>query len=479
MAIQLLSRYYDLKKSQGELDFVDVPVRRDIRLFVDPFALSLIPGDWAYRAHTTLVSYFDRLVSAIRRGRRDVAIGLLQNLHEPNETRLGLSRGRPQGAGIGKYQALELYDVFSQSAAVESGLISSISESELFIDGIGHDKISDLTTNIIRIHLIDYTREQSALHNIPTRRVALKPYYSAEEASWKSEYFDVPVAGGVPVLMVPKAIVRLSPYYDHRQFYNNYYLEFLQSEHLDANTSLVHTFKNQRRAVFKKTLRPRFPMTKEELFNFARTHPDVLEEYKSDLAGLQREGAEYELSAHEETVISKALIEALAGIPTGSSTASDYHNLMIGIMEFLFYPFLLCPKKEQEINQRRKRIDIVMDNCASSGVFHRIPNAARIQAYFIVIECKNYSSDPANPELDQLIGRFSTNRGKVGILCCRRFENKELFVERCRDTLRDGHGLIIPLDDVTIVQCLEKISNNEREDVNLIVDNIVEEIFAT
>jgi len=41
------SQVFKLKKSQAELDFVDVPVNADIPLFVDPFALSqkcLRPG---------------------------------------------------------------------------------------------------------------------------------------------------------------------------------------------------------------------------------------------------------------------------------------------------------------------------------------------------------------------------------------------------------------------------------------------------
>lgn len=63
------------------------------------------------------------------------------------------------------------------------------------------------------------------------------------------------------------------------------------------------------------------------------------------------------------------------------------------------------------------------------------------------MECKNYSSDPANPELDQLAGRFSVNRGKLGLLVCRKLKNKKLFIQRCKDTAQDGRGFIIPLDD--------------------------------
>ena len=62
-------------------------------------------------------------------------------------------------------------------------------------------------------------------------------------------------------------------------------------------------------------------------------------------------------------------------------------------------------------------------------------------------ECKNYAEDPANPELDQLAGRFSPRRGNFGLLVCRTIADKPTFAARCRDTADDGRGFIIGLDD--------------------------------
>lgn len=63
------------------------------------------------------------------------------------------------------------------------------------------------------------------------------------------------------------------------------------------------------------------------------------------------------------------------------------------------------------------------------------------------MECKYYSGDPANPELDQLTGRFSNERGRLGLLVCRKIENRDLFAKRWRDTPQDGNGYIIALND--------------------------------
>lgn len=146
----LFSEYFQLGKSQYELDFVDVPIDSDILLFIDPFAISQRLEPWSRKCHLTLISFFQAVIDAIREGNADRAHWLLKSLREPNETRLGFSQGKPQGAGIGDLQAEQLFDALRESSAVRTGFISSLEECELLIDGVGRDKISDLTTNIIR-----------------------------------------------------------------------------------------------------------------------------------------------------------------------------------------------------------------------------------------------------------------------------------------------------------------------------------------
>ena len=111
-----------------------------------------------------------------------------------------------------------------------------------------------------------------------------------------------------------------------------------------------------------------------------------------------------------------------------------------------------------------------MENGARSGIFHRLHDIRKLPCAFVVIECKNYNAEPANPELDQLSGRFALQRGKLGLLCCRHFRNRETFLNRCRDTFRDDRGLIIPIDDDTIKEWLGLIAAGQR--------NLVDSRFA-
>ena len=72
------------------------------------------------------------------------------------------------------------------------------------------------------------------------------------------------------------------------------------------------------------------------------------------------------------------------------------------------------------------------------------------------MECKNYVGEVSNPELDQLSGRFSPRRGRVGILTCRTLDSKDGFIKRCADTYHDDRGLIIPICDEDLIRSLNE-----------------------
>jgi hypothetical protein len=472
----IFSKSVGLTKTQPELDFVDVHVNKDLALFVDPFAISLRKDPWSHDCHDTITHFFQRVLDAIRTGRNKDALELLSFLREPNETRLGLSSRKPKGAGIGAFQANALLDALSASSAVKTGFITSLQDCELMVEGIGRDKISDLTTNIIRKKLAEYTKQQCDLLGIPTYAVPLPPFYDVTANQWSSAYFPLPVVQKRPVLLVPKLIARFDPSYNHVNYYDDFVVTFLQHEALTANSSLVRTLKNGRRRVFKKDIKERFPCTKENLFRFSKDHPEILAAYRSKLAEQEHSNRFLIVGFDEEMALAEALCDALQKVPPGPAAASDYHSLMLGILEFLFFPSLTYPKKECEIHQGRKRIDVTMNNVAVSGTFYFLHQVRHIPCPYVMFECKNYRTDIANPEIDQIAGRFSSNRGQFGMICCRTFEDRSQFIERCRDTFKDGRGLIIPLDDATVLRMLQLIADNKRRGIEDILVSLIDEV---
>lgn len=471
-----ISEIYHLNKSQAELDFVNIDPEEDLPLFIDPFFLSKKQDNWSIEATLTIRSFFQQVIDLIRNGDEDGAKELFDHLHEPNATCMGMSVGNPRGRGVGNQDTDKIYDSLLRSRAIQTGLIQDIEDNILFVDNFGKDKLSDMTTNIITSHLISYTQNQCNLHNIPlTPSISSDYFWNRQANEWQTELTDMLVINGKRILFVPKGIVSYSKAYTPDKYYNHFVLEFLQNEHIRMQTALVQRKNNGANFVTKKSLKEINPQSKEFLRRFTQEHPEVLEQFKNEtnIDSLPN----VEITDINIRQVLQNLIERLLAIPTGNNSASDFHNIIKGILEIVFYPHLINPIKEREILNGRKRIDITFDNAAKNGIFYRLSENHNITCPYIYIECKNYTHDIANPELDQISGRFSVNRGRVGFVICRQFENRELFVQRCRDTFTDGRGLVIPLVDEDIILLLQNYNDWNPEYTEWFLSDKVREII--
>lgn len=477
------SDHFGIAQRQSQLDFVDIPMDTDIELYVDPYALHVSPVDWLRHCGDLVANYFDVLIQALREKDHARAMNLISNLHEPNETRLGQSKGKPRGRGWGQVQAKQLYDRLSSSRAVSSGRLQDLGDFELLVPGIGSDKISDLAINVIRGELTAYTKEQCDLYGVPTELVAAGSFWNPEQQRWEGHYAHLPIYEDVGVLLIPKVAVRRYLLPDSKDFYDHYVLRFLEGEHLHARDSLVYTLKNGNPKVYVSDLRAKYPLSKEFLFEFSEKNPAILKSYKDTLPekaaeAIADEGIEGRQSVGRRIDHGVGAPELRAILP-GPDDASKYHTFMVGALTEIFYPALTRPNKEQPIDEGRKRIDIFFHNSASKGFFSRLVNVHKYHAPYISVECKNYSTDPRNPEFDQLLGRLNRKRGFVGILTCRKVEDKELMLKRCRDVVNnDSSRLILVFDDNDICAMLDFLVANEPKKIDEYLEDRLKEILV-
>ncbi|UYY97941.1 hypothetical protein OJ967_21400 [Peribacillus frigoritolerans] len=150
-----------------------------------------------------------------------------------------------------------------------------------------------------------------------------------------------------------------------------------------------------------------------------------------------------------------SLFQELEDISPGKEGATAYHDLIFRSLTQIFENSLKRGKKEVAMHEGRKRVDIVFDNHDTNGFFAHIRDRNDIFCPKIFIECKNYSSDPSNPEVDQLIGRLGNLAGKFGILICREVMNEDVLMKRCRDAMIKNQDYIIWLEDKDIKALLK------------------------
>jgi hypothetical protein len=261
--------------------------------------------------------------------------------------------------------------------------------------------------------------------------------------------------------LIPKFIARRTPVLNSQEFYNKNILEFLQTEHLTADSALVESLNNGKRVVYKTVLKENgYAFSKDMIAKIASENPKLLEEYRKIRGASGPLGPE-ELSADfSPRDFATACKSRLVAIQTGKEAAEEFHSLIFGITIFLFYPWLGCPEKELKIDNGRKRIDIDFANTADDGFFAHCRSAPQTKALKVCFECKNYSSDLKNPEFDQLSGRFGQS-GWLGFLVCRKLENRQLAESRCNDAFKNNRGSMIVLEDSHILEMLDLKADGE------------------
>lgn len=474
---QTFSEHFGLRKNQAELDFLDIYANQDIALFLDPYGISAMGSKWSKECEAQIATYFQYLIDSIKTGDKKTIRQLLSALHEVNEVALGYSQSMPEGRGIGPKQAKEIQDAFENSEAAKSGDIRDIADCALLIPGINRDKISDITSNILKQQLIEFTKEQCNLHSIPMTKVPVNAF-DHDTLTFKSYYDELPVINNNPKILLPINSVRREPELSKDKYYRNFVLEFLRAEHTHAGDSLASVLKNGRVVVRIADLKAKYPMGTDFLYKFSKEHPQVLDKYKSELRRTaNKNGVKPKLEPKKKILTAKERMEILADIKPGNDDATNFHKISYDNLIHIFGDRFSNPNAEVKINDGRKRIDIVFSNNDKQGFFYELNILHHIQCPKIFVECKNYGREIGNPEINQLQTRFNNQRGKFGILLCRSIEDKQTMILRCKDALHDRQAYIIVLEDSDIGSLLKLKEQGEETMIDDFMTRRIDELI--
>lgn len=189
--------------------FVDVHLERDNRLFIEPSAIrfAAAAGDpYALAAEFRLTTFFGEVLDSARRNNRRRGLALLGHLHEPNETRLGMTRVGVNGHGVGSGLADNLWqEIRDNPACSQAVLVRRIEDMAPYIQRIGPDLISDLCTRIAFDVLLDFTASMTTQYPDLGRRTSVRreDVWDPAGLQWTTRQGRLPTVHDKRLLLVP------------------------------------------------------------------------------------------------------------------------------------------------------------------------------------------------------------------------------------------------------------------------------------
>lgn len=230
--------FHGVHIAQHELDFAIPFLNEDIPLYVDPFLLWKSPSYQDNALHQMLLAGFNNFGVLVRQGQQEEAIEQLIMASECEEVGLGTSQNR-QGKRIGRKQALEVLSLFKGIPYYQEHGFRHLEEIQLFIEGIGKDRISDIACNFMKSFLIDYTAQECHQLGIALSTVEVANVYAPGKKKFFLEKTELPVHPETkkPLLLVPKRWLRHTPYIN----YDNYFREYCPQDDINhAGEELTH-----------------------------------------------------------------------------------------------------------------------------------------------------------------------------------------------------------------------------------------------
>lgn len=190
-----------------DLDIVDTQLTVDTNLFIDPLLLPASKhNEINTGAATAYEQRFEFIIKLLRNSAQKGDITWkkaekLFNFSEVSWTCLGYSSS-VRGSGFGPELTSSTLDIASQIIKLGITDIDFFMGLSLLEEGIGPDRISDMTTNIILPHLIDFTIRNNQILKIPTKQFSVNgTLFSLPENPYSKQ----------PLIFVPRDIVRDLP----------------------------------------------------------------------------------------------------------------------------------------------------------------------------------------------------------------------------------------------------------------------------
>jgi hypothetical protein len=433
-----LSDYYDLGIAQAECDFAIPFLDEDLPLHVDPFLLWRSPSLQDQALHTAMVAATDSLIRRFRTGQQAEMAALLAVLSECAEAGLGMSANR-SGRRISIAQAHDVLSTLAAIPQIRDHGIGHIEVIQLVVDGIGKDRISDLTCSLLKSFLIDFTVEQAKKYGIPTESVLVTDIYNHQTGALGNEHVALPVSPETrrAVLLVPKRWLRYAPWIAVDSFFDGGYV---QGEGV--------------------------PTDRAAILLYNRSHYGLVESFiaqrEAAAASCDADSVFKPLSVHS----ARRRFGALGKLPSGTLGGADkkYEELAASLLASVLYPYLDFAAEQVRTDSGAQIRDVIFYNTRTWDFLEDLRE--QYDSRQLVFELKNVAAIERD-HINQLNRYMSDQFGRFGVLVTRHSPSPAM-VKNLVDLWAGQRRCILVVTDQDLASMVTVYETKQRQPIEVL-----------
>lgn len=284
----LFTKKFNIKDKQ--IEFFDINVYTDTKNFVDPYCISQTSTQTGKDAQQYINLFMTELLASIQNQVDTRSSYLCSKFNEPNGTRLGYSKVKKDGSGAGSHLAeIFLQELKNIRDIIKLGIFKYLEECQLLCNELRYDRISDITINIVKLPLIQFTQAQCSKHGIKIRKTkSTISYFCVKTDSWKKDHFELPHIDNSEnfIILIPKTFIPKIPTYNPMYFYNNTAQEHFKKQAIIKNDSCISMDRKGNIQVLSKDLKisENYKPTKVNIKRGIMENPKLLIKFRNEVA---------------------------------------------------------------------------------------------------------------------------------------------------------------------------------------------------
>ncbi|NTW87620.1 MAG: hypothetical protein HGB26_00500 [Desulfobulbaceae bacterium] len=441
-----LNDFYRLPFTQEEVDFAIPFLDEDIPLYMDPFLLWKSPSQQDNALHGSISNSFNYLGRLFSK-KESEAISILKEISECDEVGLGNSKTK-KGKRIGDKMARSILSTFEEIPQIKENGFTHLELLQLLIDDFSKDRLSDISCNLVKSFLVDYTIQQCTKFSIPTEITEIR-YFDNRKLQFIDEQIKLPINPGTQksILLVPKRWLRFIPWINFDDFFNNY---IQISDKIFAGKAVPRA----------------------EVLEFNRKNYDQLQNYIERKQLEQKDCKNDPLFNQIPVLSSKRKLISIKKLATGKTNNADqeYEELLCPLLASMLYPELDFAQPQSRTVEGILIRDLIFYNNTSHNILREIYQ--KYESKQIVIELKN-TKEISTTHINQLNRYLNDEFGKFGIIFTRNKPPQNVF----KNTIALWAGqrrCILILDDEDLELMCQVYENKQRKPIDVINKKYVE-----